>query len=112
MNKEIKKKSTITLEVGLDENHVPVEIQWNASDNGGGGKCKSFMLSIWDEEEENTMRIDLWNKEMSVYDMQRFFHQTLLTMSDTYKNATGQEKIAEDIRAFARKFAEKTDLLS
>lgn len=111
-NNEIKKESTIILNVGLDENHVPVEMEWNASDNGGKGKCKSFLLSIWDEADENTMSIDLWNKEMSVYDMQRFFHQTLLTMSDTYKNATGHEKVADEIRDFAQKFAEQTDLLS
>ncbi len=111
MNNEIMKETTITLKVGLDENKVPVDMHWNASDNGGKGKCKAFMLSIWDEADENTMRIDLWNKEMSIYDMQRFFHQTLLTMSDTYKNATGQEKIANDIRTFADEFAKKTEIL-
>lgn len=112
MKSEVKKRTTIEIKVGLDENQVPVEMEWNASDGGGKGKCKSFMLSIWDEAEENTMRIDLWNKEMSVYDMQRFFHQTLLTMSDTYRTATGQDKIASEIRAFAQKFAEKTELLN
>lgn len=108
---EIKKRTTIEVKVGLDENQVPVEMEWNASDGGGQGKCKAFMLSLWDEVDENTMRIDLWNKEMSVYDMQRFFHQTLLTMSDTYKTATGQEKIAAEIKAFADKFARQTQLL-
>jgi len=111
MNDEIKKETTITLNVGLDANQVPVKMDWNASDGGGKGSCKAFMLSIWDEKDENTMRIDLWNKEMSVYDMQRFFHQTLLTMSDTYKSATGQNKIAEDIRNFAKEFAKKTEIL-
>ncbi|NEN22966.1 gliding motility protein GldC [Cryomorpha ignava] len=111
MKDEITKETTITLKVGLDENQVPVDMHWNASDGGGNGKCKAFMLSIWDEVDENTMRIDLWNKEMSVYDMQRFFHQTLLTMSDTFKNATGQENISNDIRKFADEFAKKTELL-
>ena len=111
MKDEFKKETTITLNVGLDENQVPIEMDWNASDGGGQGECNAFMLSIWDKADENTMRIDLWNKEMSVYDMQRFFHQTLLTMSDTYKNATGQDNIAADIRKFADEFAKKTELL-
>ena len=108
---EIKKRTTIEIKVGLDENQVPVEMEWHASDGGGQGVCKAFMLSLWDDADQNTMRIDLWNKEMSVYDMQRFFHQTLLTMSDTYKTATGQDNIATEIRDFADKFARKTQLL-
>lgn len=111
MKNEIKKETKIELNVGLDENQVPVEMKWHASDGGGNGSCKAFLLKIWDEADENSMSIDLWNKEMSVYDMQRFFHQTLLTMSDTYRNSTGQDNIAADIKAFAQKFAEKTGLL-
>ena len=111
MSKEIKKQTTITLKVGLDDNHVPVDMHWTASDSGEKGICKAFLLSIWDEKDENTMSIDLWTKEMSVHEMQRFFHQTLLTMSDTYKNATGQDNIANEFREFAQKFAEKTEIL-
>jgi gliding motility-associated protein GldC len=111
MKDEIKKQTTINIQVGLDENQVPVEMNWQASDGGGEGTCKALMLSIWDEKEENTMRIDLWNKEMSIYDMQRFFHQTLLTMGDTYDRATGQKEITAELRAFAKKFAEKAGLI-
>lgn len=111
MSEEIKKLTTITLEVGLDDNHIPVDMDWSASDSGETGKCKAFLLSIWDEKDDNTMSIDLWTKEMSVYDMQRFFHQTLLTMGDTYKNATNEDEVAADFRAFAEKFATKTGIL-
>ncbi len=107
----MSKETNIGIKVKLDENNVPEKISWAASDGGGKGECKAFILSVWDTEQENAMRIDLWDKEMSVYDMQRFFHQTLLTMSDTFKRATGQEEAAQEIRSFAQKFAEKTGIL-
>jgi gliding motility-associated protein GldC len=107
----MSKETNIGIKVNLDENNVPEKISWEASDGGGKGDCKAFILSIWDTDQENAMRIDLWDKEMSVYDMQRFFHQTLLTMSDTFKRATGQEEVSQEIKAFAQKFAEKTGIL-
>ncbi len=111
MSKEVVKKTTINLEVGLDENQVPVEMKWHASDGGGEGECKAFMLSIWDGAEENAMRIDLWDKEMSVYDMQRFFHQTILTMADTFDRATGQGDVSKEMREYAENFGKKTGIL-
>lgn len=109
---DIKKTSEIKIEVGLDENHIPVKMTWSAEDGAERGVCKALMLALWDEKEENTMRIDLWNKDMNVYDMQRFFHQSLLTMADTYGRATGQEEVVSEIKTFAKKFAEKTRIIS
>lgn len=111
MEKEIVKTTTIEIEVGLDENQVPVKMDWKASDGGGAGECKAFMLSLWDSADENAMRIDLWDKEMSVYDMQRFFHQTILTMADTYDRATGQKEISAEMREYAKKFGEKAGII-
>jgi len=107
----MSKETHIGIKVNLDENNVPEKISWKTSDGGGKGDCKAFILSVWDKEQENAMRIDLWDKDMSVYDMQRFFHQTLLTMSDTFKRATGQDEAAEEIRTFAQNFAKKTGIL-
>lgn len=112
MKDDIKRKSNINIEVGLDENQVPVKMKWHADDSDEGGDMKAMMLTMWDEKEENTMRIDLWNKEMNVFDMQRFFHQSFLTMADTYARATGQEEVAKEIRSFAKTFAEKTKIMS
>lgn len=105
------KTTTIEIEVGLDENQVPVKMDWKASDGGGEGECKAFMLSLWDGADENAMRIDLWDKEMSVYDMQRFFHQTILTMADTYDRATGQKEISSEMRDYAKSFGEKAGII-
>lgn len=111
MEKEITKNTEINIEVGLDENNVPLALRWKATDGGGHGECKALMLAMWDKDEESAMRIDLWEKEMSVFDMQRFFHQTLMTMGDTYERATGQKDHAADIRSFARRFAEKAGIM-
>lgn len=107
----MSKQTKIEINVTLDDNNVPELIKWNATDGGGNGECKAFILSVWDKDDDNAMRIDLWDKEMSIYDMQRFFHQTLLTMSDTYNRATGQGDISQEIKAFATEFAKKTGIL-
>lgn len=108
---KVVKDTEINFYVGLDENNVPLDMKWKASDGGGHGKCKALMLAIWDEDEKNTMRIDLWNKEMTVDEMKQFFHQTLLTMSDTFERATGESKISGDMKDFAAYFAEKMELI-
>ena len=66
-----------------------------------------MILALWDAEKRNSMRIDLWTKDMTVEDMNDFFFQTLLTMADTYKNATNNKDLMAEIKIFAREFAEK-----
>jgi gliding motility-associated protein GldC len=105
------RKATINFTITLDENNLPEAIQWNASDSQDGGSCKAIMLAMWDENEKNTMRIDLWTKDMPVDDMKRFFHQNLVTMSDTLQRSTSEEKMAGDMRDFGAYFAEKMGLV-
>lgn len=105
------KKATINFTITLDEHNLPESIEWNASDSGEGGRCKAIMLAMWDEKERSTMRIDLWTKEMLVDEMKSFFHQSLVTMSDTFQRATGEEKITGDMRDFCEYFAEKMKLV-
>ncbi len=104
------RKAQITFTITMDENNLPESIEWNASDSADGGKCKAIMLALWDEKEQSTMRIDLWTKAMLVDEMKAFFHQNMLTMSDTLRRATGEEKIVTDMRDFCAYFAEKMQL--
>ena len=108
----MSKKSEITLFVELDEKKVPVKIEWNATDSGMEGKkeCKSMMLSLWDQQENATMGIDLWTKDMMIEDMNVYFHQTFLKMADTYRRATKNEEIAVMIENFSADFADKLEL--
>lgn len=110
MTKE--KDSEIILKIKLDENNVPSKISWDAADNDVFGKeAKALMLSLWDEEEENTMRIDLWTKDMMVDEMKKFIHQSILLMADTLQRSTGEEQMARTMRDFGAYYAEKLNLL-
>jgi gliding motility-associated protein GldC len=100
------KTSDINIKVQLDDNHVPERIEWEAEDNGAKSVSKAMLLSLWDEHERNTLRIDLWTKEMTVEEMKAFFHQNILTLADTFERATGEGRMAAQMRDFAGYFAE------
>ena len=106
-----KKTSPISIEVTLDENKVPVKIIWSAPDGGIENEmAQAMLLAIWDGKNQETLRMDLWVKEMPVDQMKMFFHQTFLTMSDTYLRATQDEKMASTMKDFCDYFAEKINL--
>jgi gliding motility-associated protein GldC len=112
MEDKIVRKSDINIEVGLNNNNLPLEMRWSASDTGSEKQPASAMfLSFWNPGEKQTMKIDLWAKEMTVEEMKQFFHQTLLTMADTFERATGETKIMEDLRDYCYHFAEKMEIL-
>ena len=107
------KKKEISITVDLDENDVPTNIDWNATDKAGEGiaHCRAMLLSMWDPEQQDTLRLDLWTKEMTIDEMKVFFHQTLVTMADTFQNSTNEEGMAEDMRDFTSYFAEKMEIV-
>jgi len=103
--------SEIKFSIELDENRVPEKLTWSAEDGGVEAQpAKAIMLSIWDSKAQETMRIDLWTKDMPVDEMKLFFHQTLVAMSDTFKRATDDEKMADTMKDFCDYFAEKLEL--
>ena len=107
------KKSEIKFFVELDENKVPEKLSWTAQDGGIEAEdSKALMLSIWDHKAKETMRIDLWTKDMPVDEMKIFFHQTLVAMADTFERATTDQKMADTMRDFCEYFAEKLELKS
>lgn len=113
MNEEkIVKTSEISVKVGTNVNGVPVRIMWSAQDGEiENQEAGAMFLSIWDPKEQNTMKMDLWTKELSVDAMKVFFHQTLLTIADTFENATGEKNITEDLRDYCYHFAEKMKIM-
>lgn len=104
----------ITLAVRMDEQNVPDEIHWHATDSPHPEPQSSgaFFLSLWDPAEKSTLRIDLWTKEMQVDHMNAFVLQSLATMADTFERATGNAERAEEIRAFAQELATRLELPS
>jgi gliding motility-associated protein GldC len=103
--------SEILFQVKLDENRVPEKIMWTAEDGGVKlEETKAILLSVWDSKAQETLRVDLWTKEMPVDEMKKFFHQTLVAMSDTFLRATNDEKMADTMKDFCEYFADKMDL--
>ncbi|WP_291087074.1 MULTISPECIES: gliding motility protein GldC [unclassified Flavobacterium] len=103
--------SEIKFLVELDDNRVPEKLSWTAQDGGiDAEEAKAMMLSIWDSNAQETLRIDLWTKDMPVDEMKIFFHQTLVAMADTFMRATNDEKMTDTMKDFCDYFAEKLEL--
>ena len=103
--------SKIELNVELDENRIPEKLNWSAQDGGiANEEAKAMMLSVWDSKNQESLRIDLWTKDMPVDEMKQFFHQTLVSMSDTFNRATQDEKMTATMKDFCDYFAEKLEL--
>ena len=113
MSTKALKESEIKFTIKLDENNVPESIEWEADDNGEIQKkaSKAIMTSIWDPDDKSTMRIDLWTKDMHVDEMKIFFHQSLLSMADTFERATGEKAVTGDLRDYCMHFAEKMKII-
>lgn len=104
-------KSEIKIEIELDENRVPEKLQWTAKDGGiENEETKAMLLSVWDVKSKESLRIDLWTKDMPVDEMKIFFHQTLVSMSETFNRATQDEKMSATMKDFCDYFAEKLEL--
>ena len=103
------KHSTITIDVLLDKDKVPEQINWKASDSTAdmAQKAKAMFLAFWDSSDKSALRIDLWTKDMMVDEMGDFFYQTLMTMADTYDRATRHTGLVEEMKQFAKIFYAK-----
>ncbi|MBJ2173770.1 gliding motility protein GldC [Aureibaculum algae] len=107
-----KHNSEIKFTVELDENKIPEKLSWDAKDGGIDNEpTKAVLISVWDDKKKETLKMDLWTKDMPLDEMQHFFHQTLLSMSDTFYRATNDEKMTATMRDFCDYFAEKLELL-
>ena len=102
-------KSTIKIDVELDEHKVPVGIEWAATDStiDRPQQAKAFMLSLWDGADKVALRIDLWTQKMMVDEMADFYYQTLMTMADTLERATRMTELTDDMKAHAQQFYKK-----
>ena len=107
----VKHNSQINFKIGLDENKVPEEISWSAKDGGIENEpSKAVMISVWDYKKKDTLRMDLWTKDMPVDEMKQFYHQTLVSMANSFEKATDDAKMGATMRDFCEYFAEKLEL--
>ncbi|EEI93972.1 gliding motility protein GldC [Sphingobacterium spiritivorum] len=111
------KKAEIKLQIELDEQNVPETIHWTSSDGESSDElpAKAMFLALWDAQYKNSMRIDLWTKDMPYDEMKRFFYETLQTLGDTFIRSAGGDPMADkvigDLRDYCAHFAEKMEVL-
>jgi gliding motility-associated protein GldC len=102
----------IIFDIDLDKQQMPEKITWQASQAGNQPQdCKAMMVALWDGDAKQTLKIDLWTKEMPVEEMNLYFYQTLHTMADTLKRSTGNEEAALNMKTFANMFGENTGVV-
>jgi len=103
----------IHFRVRLDASRLPAAIEWSATDAPGDAPAftRAILLSVWNDEEQKAMSIDLWTKEMLADEMKLFVLQSLMTLADTLERATGEGEGANEIRIAGQRLAEKLGLL-
>lgn len=97
----MSEKNQILIDVKLDEQKVPEQIWWTASGADSANETKAFFLSLFDPKNRDTLKIDLWTKEMSIPDMEVFMHNTLKAMGRSYAKAVGDSEAIEKFDHFA-----------
>ena len=102
------KETQITIKVKLDDNNIPEQILWSAPDGGMKDQLsKAILLSFWDSQKKETLKMDLWTKEMPVDEMKTFVLQTFLSMKQSISKATGEENLINLIDDFCTEFEKR-----
>lgn len=102
------KKSEIRFEVELDKDNIPERIHWDADEKEQPGltETKSISLSLWDHDNKNTMRIDLWTKDMPLDAMKHFYIDCLGGLAQSVLTATGDEFMSQEISSLCNRLVE------
>ena len=92
------KKDTISISVKRDEKNIPERIEWKSEVLGVNKSANAMFLSFWDEDEKQTLSLNLWTKGMLVDDMRLFCLQTLNTLGKMLQESTqDNEKLINEI---------------
>ncbi|MCU0471106.1 MAG: gliding motility protein GldC [Arcicella sp.] len=98
------KQSEINFSIQLDDQNIPEQISWSATENPNEGieETKSIFIGVWDHYHKGLLALPLWTKDMDVFEMKRFYIEVMGSVSDTLLNATGDEKMAKSIENLCR----------
>ncbi len=101
------KTSTINFTIHLDSSNTPEKIEWDATDKPDTGlsETKAISIGLWDHTQKNTMRIDLWAKDMPVEEMKRFYIDCIGGLSQSVLTSTGDEHMAAEMDALCDRLA-------
>lgn len=105
------KKSEIHFTVELDQQNIPEKIFWDATDNPNEGinDTRAIAIAVWDHYHKGTLKIDLWTKDMEVFDMKRFYIELMSGIADTLLTATGDQVMADAIEGTCETLSKKLD---
>ena len=93
------RKTEINFKVELDDKHVPEKIWWQATDGSPElTETKTVSINLWDQEKQNTLRIDLWAKDLRIDEMKKFYVDILGGMSQSILTATGDTFISNKLK--------------
>ena len=106
--------SNISIDITLDNDKVPQQINWQAADSTANTTqaAKAMMLAFWDGADKSALRIDLWTKDMMVDEMKKFYHQNIMTLTETYVRATGDTKTADAVKDLFVKVGKEMGVIS
>lgn len=105
------KTSKIEITVALDEERMPIDMQLSGTDIGEPQVVKAMLLSVFDMDRKETLKIDLWTKDLQVQEMDRFMFQTLRGLTATYGKATNNREMANHMAQFVEFFGETTGII-
>jgi gliding motility-associated protein GldC len=104
------RKTDICFNIELDNNNYPEKITWKATDAEDlPGITKSISLNVWDHSQNNTLRIDLWTKEMRIDEMKKFFIDCLGGLGQTILNSTGDTYMSGEVNSLCEKLAKRLE---
>ena len=105
-------KQTLKFEVELDENNLPNSIKMHEEKASNSSiDLKALMIAGWDAKRKETLRVDIWTKDMPVNDMFIMYHQNMIGMATSLEKSTGQNKLANALRDYCDFFAKETKIL-
>ena len=100
------KEKEIKLKIALDDKNIPEKLFWQATDAEKESQVKAVSISMWEPAQQETLRIDLWDKEINTLEMKRFCIDSIGGLSQSILNATGDEFMAEEMKKLCEKFVE------
>lgn len=96
----------IEIQVSLNAQQQPDHIELVT--DSGSHPAKAMVLHFYAADQPEAMRIDLWNHDFQVREMDLLVYQMLHSVAEMYQRATTNRELSEEIHGFAEFFGEKT----
>jgi len=105
------REEKINLHIELDDNHICENIQWEATNapDPNMQDAKAMAIALWDKHGKGTAKIDLWTKDMDVYEMKQFIIETISGLADTVKQATDDDIMAMEMEILCKQLGQRLE---